>query len=195
MMSSSTYKAIAFFVFTCISLSGFAQPDITREAKEPSLNTDKRQQASMAVQALSSDIQALKSSIIALNKDIRTLEEDMLFPANTQMTVFVSLDVGTFFTLETAKLKLDGKLVTTHIYSGHEVEAMANSGIHRLYVGNISNGDHEVTAFFTGKGPHGRPFKRGTSLKVSKTSGSKYVELHIGDSSSKEQPEFTVKQW
>lgn len=178
-------------------LFGFAHANeaTDQQSAQPSLNMEKKEQARLAVKALSDDIQQLKTSVVALNKDIRTLEEDMLFPANTQFTVFVSLDVGTFFTLETVKLKVDGNLVTTHIYTDKEVDALAKSGIHRLFVGNLSAGNHELTAFFTGKGPHGRDFKRGTTHKIEKGSGTKYVELHIGDSESKEQPQFNVKQW
>lgn len=176
---------------------GFAQAEEARiqQSSQPKLNMEKKEQARLAVKDLSDDIQQLKTSVVALNKDIRTLEEDMLFPANTQFTVFVSLDVGTFFTLETVKLKLDGKLVTTHIYTDNEVDALAKSGIHRLFVGNLSAGNHELTAFFTGSGPQGRPFKRGTTHKVEKGNGSKYIELHIGDSTAKEQPQFNIKQW
>jgi len=175
---------------------GVAQAvESSEQSEQPQLNTEKREQARLAVKSLSDDIQHLKTSVVTLNKDIRTLEEDMLFPANTQFTVFVSLDVGTFFSLETVKLKVDGKLVTSHIYTEREVSAMAKAGVQRLFVGNLSQGHHEVTAFFTGTGPHGRPFKRGTTLKVEKDSGVKYVELHIGDSESKQQPVFDVKQW
>lgn len=195
-MFNAEFLARWIAVATLVVLSSLSQAsDAAMQSEQSHLNIEKREQARLAVKALSDDIQQLKTSVVALNKDIRTLEEDMLFPANTQLTVFVSLDVGTFFGLETVKLKLDGNLVTSHIYSDREVDALTKSGIHRLFVGNLSQGNHELTAFFTGVGPHGRPFKRGTTLKVEKGSGVKYVELHIGDSASKEQPEFSVKQW
>ena len=157
--------------------------------------TKNRVKAQDSVNALSKDIQDLKLSVIALNKDLRVLEEDLLFPANTQVNVFLSLDVGKFFTLESVKLKLDGNFVASHIYSDKELAALYRGGIHKLHMANLSVGEHTLSAFFTGKGPNGREYKRGTSLKFSKESGPKHMELKIVDSSMKLQPEFSVAQW
>ncbi|MND08659.1 hypothetical protein D3C83_314320 [compost metagenome] len=52
-----------------------------------------------------------------------------------------------------------------------------------------------MTAFFTGRGPNSRDYKRGTSLTFEKGVGAKYVELRISDKQVKEQPEFFVKEW
>jgi hypothetical protein len=156
---------------------------------------ESRSKAQESVNALSSDIQALKQSVVALNKNLRVLEEDMLFPADTQVTVFLSLDVGEFFTLEAVKLKLDGKIVTSHIYSDRELTSLSKGGIHRLHMANLSAGKHTLSAFFTGMGPNGRKYKRGTTLKIDKKTGPKYVELRIADSSMKLQPEFSVQEW
>lgn len=157
--------------------------------------TQGRAKAQQSVNALSVELQDLKQSVIALNKNLRVLEEDLLFPANTQLTVFLSLDVGKFFTLETVKLNLDGKLVTSHTYNDKEVVALARGGVHRVHVANLSVGDHSLSAFFTGIGPNGRSYKRGTTLKISKKTGPKYVELRVSDSSLKLQPEFSVREW
>jgi hypothetical protein len=157
--------------------------------------TKARAEAQESVNVLSGDIQELKKSVIALNKDLRVLEEDLLFPANTQLNVFVSLDVGEFFTLESVKLKLDGKPVASHIYSDKELLALSKSGIHKLHMANLSVGEHSLSAFFTGTGPSGREYKRGTTLQINKENGPKYVELKISDSSMKQQPEFAVQEW
>jgi hypothetical protein len=157
--------------------------------------TKNRVKAQESVNGLSSDIQDLKLSVIALNKDLRVLEEDLLFPANTRVNVFLSLDVGEFFTLESVKLKLDGNFVASHIYSDKELVALSRGGIHKLHMANLSAGEHTLSAFFTGVGPSGREYKRGTSLKFNKESGPKHMELKIVDSSMKLQPEFSVEQW
>jgi hypothetical protein len=154
-----------------------------------------RREAQESVNALSKDIQELKTQVIALNKNLRVLEEDLLFPANTQVNVFVSLDIGKFFTLESVKLKLDDKTVASHTYSDKELSALAKGGIHKLHMANLSVGQHTLSAFFSGMGPNGREYKRGTTLKIDKELGPKYVELKISDSSMKLQPDFSVKQW
>jgi hypothetical protein len=154
-----------------------------------------RARAQESVNALSAEIQDLKQSVIALNKNLRVLEEDLLFPANTQVNVFLSLDVGHFFTLDSVKLKLDGKVVASHTYTERELAALARGGIHKLHMANLGVGEHSLSAFFTGTGPKGRQYKRGTTLKIDKESGPKYVELKIADSSMKLQPQFSVKEW
>jgi len=154
-----------------------------------------RAKAQDSVNALSNDIQDLKESVIALNKDLRVLEEDLLFPADTQVNVFLSLDVGKYFTLEAVKLKLDDQVVASHIYTEKELFALKNSGIHKLHMTNLSVGKHTLSAFFTGIGPKGREYKRGTSVRIEKETGPKYIELKVTDSTSKLQPEFKVREW
>ena len=106
----------------------------------------------------------------------------MLFPANTQLSVFLSLDTGHFFDLESVKIKIDGDLVTTYLYQDQELQALKKGGIHKIYIGNISDGDHQLTAIFNGAGPRGREYQRATSARINKSRGPKYIELAIVDS-------------
>ena len=75
------------------------------------------------------------------------------------------------------------------------MDALHRGGVQRLYVGNLKAGEHELVAFFTGKGPHERDYRRGTSLKFEKEVGTKYLELRISDREAALQPEFVVRQW
>jgi hypothetical protein len=170
--------------------------DGTTVIEESALNaTEDRAQAQESVNALSLEIQELKRSVISLNSDLRVLEEDLLFPSNTQLNVFVSIDVGKFFTLDSVRMKLDGKTVASHIYTDKELVALSRGGMHKLHMANLSIGNHSLSAFFTGMGPNGREYKRATTLNISKQNGPKYIELRITDSEMKQQPEFSVKQW
>ncbi len=81
------------------------------------------------------------------------LEEELLFPANTQVAVFVSMDVGDFFALDSVTLKIDNHEVSNYLYTPREVAALLKGGVQRLYVGNLKAGAHELVALFTGKGP------------------------------------------
>jgi hypothetical protein len=141
------------------------------------------------------DVQALKKQLIELNRDLFKLEEELLYPASTQVAVFLSVDVGTFFALDSVTLKVDDKEVTNYLYTEREVQALHRGGVQKLYLGNLKAGNHEIVAFFTGKGPHDRDYRRGTTLKVDKTVGAKYVELRISDRAASLQPEFVVRQW
>lgn len=145
--------------------------------------------------SLDNRIQDLKGDVIRLNRDLLVLEEELLFPANTQVAVFVSMDVGKMFDLDSVQIKLDDKVVTNYLYTPLEVQALHRGGVQRAYLGNLKAGPHEIVAFFTGGGPHWRDYKRGATVKFDKGTDPKYIELRIKDSTGKLQPEFDVKVW
>jgi hypothetical protein len=140
-------------------------------------------------------IQDVKGDVIRLNRDLLVLEEELLFPANTQVALFVSMDVGKLFSLESVQIKLDDKVVSNYLYTPLEVAALHRGGVQRIHVGNLKAGTHELVAFFTGQGPHERDYKRGATIKFDKGTDPKYIELQIKDSTGKLQPEFDVKVW
>jgi len=144
---------------------------------------------------LKDNVQTLKKQVLELNRDLFMLEEDLLFPSNTQVSVFVSLDVGDFFQLDSVQVKIDGKEVADYLYTQRELDALVRGGVQRIHVGNLRTGEHELVAFFTGKGPHGRDYKRGATTKIKKGLGPKYVELKIVDQTKNYQPEFDIKEW
>jgi len=144
---------------------------------------------------LDEEIQALKKDVVDLNRDLFVLEEELLFPANTQVAVFVSMDVGEFFALDNITLKIDQKEVANYLYTPREAEALMKGGVQRLYLGNLKVGEHELVAFFTGKGPNQREYRRGATLKFEKGIGAKYLELKINDRQRRQQPEFEIKDW
>jgi len=145
--------------------------------------------------ALDETVQDLKKDVVDLNKELFVLEEELLFPANTQVAVFVSMDIGEFFALDSLTLKIDNKEVANYLYTPREAEALLKGGVHRVYLGNLKVGEHQLVAFFEGKGPNERDYKRGANLKFEKGVGAKYLELKITDRQRKGQPEFAIKDW
>ena len=175
---------ITFLAAVVVSMPAFAD-DTAGSAAEPPVDRS----------ALDAEVQSLRREVVDLNRDLFMLEEDLLFPASTQVAVFVSMDVGTFFAIDSVQLKVDDKEVANYLYTEREQEALKRGGVQRLWLGNLKAGEHEVTAFFTGQGPHARDYKRGTTLTVEKGIGAKYLELRVSDRASKLQPEFVVKVW
>jgi hypothetical protein len=145
--------------------------------------------------ALDQQVQALKNAVLELNRELFILEEEMLFPGNTQVSVFLSLDIGNYFKLDSVQLQIDNKELTNYLYTEREVKALQRGGVQRLYLGNLKSGEHELVAFFTGVGPKGRDYKRGATVTFSKGIGPKYLELKIIDSVAMQQPDFEVREW
>lgn len=141
------------------------------------------------------EVQTLKEEVLELNRDLFLLEEELLFPANTQVAFFLSMDVGEFFALDAVELKVNDETVASYLYTDREVHALFRGGVQRLHVANLKAGEHELTAFFTGIGPHERPYRRAATMQFEKDIGPKYVELKIHDDSGRMQPEFAVRDW
>lgn len=149
----------------------------------------------VAARTLDEEVQELKQLAVDLNRDLFLLEEELLFPANTQVAIFVSMDVGEFFALDSVEIKLDDKDVTNYLYTEREVDALHRGGVQRVYVGNLRAGEHELVAVFTGEGTYEREYRRGASLSFEKGIGPKFIELTITDREIKLQPEFAVREW
>ncbi len=165
----------------CFCTASWAsEPDISPQREQKNLDTQ---------------IQDLKREVLKINRELFSLEEELLFPSSTQVAVFLSLDVGEYFKLDSVQLKIDDKVVTNYLYTKREVEALARGGIQRLYTGNLKTGDHEIVALFIGKGPQQRDYKRATKLTMNKTLKPKFLELKIIDNENKQQPDFAVEEW
>ncbi len=179
---------------------------VTTAQETESVNSDASLAASMAAGAedaasrekfrsLDQDVQSLKKEVLDLNRDLFLLEEELLFPANSQVAFFISMDVGEYFELDSINLKIDGKEVSNYLYTERELGALIRGGVHRLHMANLKTGEHELIAVFTGKGPQVRDYRRGATMTFSKGIGAKYLELEITDRVKKQQPEFVIKEW
>jgi len=174
----------------CLSLA-FATTTIAQESVLADAETAKREK----FRSLDEDVQDLKKEVLDLNRDLFLLEEELLFPANSQVAFFISLDVGEYFDLDSVNLKIDGKEVANYLYTEREADALVRGGVHRVHMANLKTGDHELIATFTGAGPHTRDYRRGATLTFDKGIGAKYIELEITDRVKKQQPEFVIKEW
>jgi len=183
--------ALAVALLAAPQLAGAAPP----AAPAPAAAAPAAAETATDTRALDEQVQGLKKDVVDLNRDLFILEEELLFPANTQVAVFLGVDVGNFFALDSVQLKIDNKEVINYLYTPREVEALLKGAVQRLYLGNLKVGQHELVAFFSGKGPNDRPYRRGASIKFEKGIGAKYLELKINDRQRKLQPEFEIKDW
>lgn len=202
------YLGIMLLMLAATSYSQAAEPDSAANAAAPAETVPAGQPAATENQpttgftkpqeektSLDEKIQSLKKEVLELNRDLFILEEELLFPATSQIAVFLSMDIGEFFRLDSVKLKIDDKVLTHHLYTERESRALFKGGVQKMYLGNIRTGKHELVAVFTGKGPHNRDYRRGATTVFEKKTGALYLELQIVDSEVKQQPEFVIKQW
>ncbi len=185
------FRSSIWLLIACFALNLSHSPGAAAQDQPAPAST----QPGEEFKSLDQDVQALKKEVLDLNRELFVLEEELLFPANTQVAVFVSMDVGEFFALDSVTLKLDNKEVANYLYTEREAQALLKGGVHRVYIGNLKAGEHELIALFTGQGPNVRDYRRGATIRLQKGVGAKYVELKISDRATKAQPEFIVKEW
>ncbi|WP_137226523.1 AraC family transcriptional regulator [Shewanella sp. MEBiC00475] len=145
--------------------------------------------------ALASELEDIKSQVLKLNRDLFILEEDLLFPASTQIAVFVSVDVGRFLKLDSVELKIDDNNVSGFLYTERQRKALEQGGIQRIYLGNLKMGPHQLTAIFTGNDAEGRTVQRAISHSFDKTDETVMIELKVEDSESSYRADIKVEQW
>ena len=104
-------------------------------AKEPS---------KAAMQSLDEQVQEIKSDVLAIAAELGNLEEKLLYPSNSQVAVFVSLEEGDSLGLDSVQVSIDGELVAHHIYSFKELQALRKGGVQRIYTGNVRTGKHKM---------------------------------------------------
>lgn len=146
-------------------------------------------------QEVSLSVEELKKQVIKLNRDLFILEEDLLFPANTQFVVYLSLATGKFFALDSVTLKVDNEIVASHLYTERQLEALKRGGMQRLHIGNLKTGNHEITAILHGIGPNQEDYKLAATSQIEKNSELKALEIRIQDQSNNYQPSVHVVEW
>jgi hypothetical protein len=186
---------LGLILICCVN--ALAAPDATPVANSPtpvtipsqSTTTESAQQPAVTPQ-----VEDLKASVLNLNRDLLILEEELLYPPSNQIAVYLSMDLGQFFNLDAVKLEIDNKLVASELYTEKQTNALFRGGVQRLYIGNLKAGEHEISAFFTGRGPQ-QDYKRGAKLVINKAQTPLVLELKIIDSTAQLQPTFVIKEW
>ena len=144
---------------------------------------------------LSKEVQKLKSQVLQLNRELFILEEDLLFPASTQIAVFVSVDVGRFFKLDSVEVKVNEQDVAGFLYTDRQRIALEQGGIQKLYLGNLKLGSHQLTAIFTGLDNEGRSMKIATNHSFEKEDDSLMIELKLVDNTLNYRTQLMVEEW
>jgi len=131
------------------------------------------------IKGLDEQVQEIKSDVLGIAAELNQLEEKLLYPSNTQVAVFVSLDGGETFRLDSVEIRLDGTPVAHHLYSFKELEALQKGGVQRIYTGNVRSGGHDLQVSVIGKTGGGADFRKSERFTLNKDVGPRIVEISL----------------
>ena len=180
--SKINFQMVNFLFITIFSLSLLP---VTVQAAEVT-----REQ----IKGLDEQVQDIKKDVLELTSELTLLEEKLLFPSNTQVSLFVSLVGDKDFVLDSMQIKLDNKVVAQHLYTYKEIEALRAGSVQRIYTGNIKTGEHNLVASFIGRAKSGNEYQRSENFTLTKAVGPKFVEIQITGSSASDQT-VSFKDW
>jgi len=140
--------------------------------KAPDSTPDQQQ-----MRGLDEQVQEVKSDVLSIAAELNQLEEKLLYPSGTQVAIFVALAKGDQMRLDAVRIEIDGQLVAHYIYSAKELEALRKGGVQRIYVGNVTTGDHQLNVLVDGKLKAGTDFSRTQHFTFHKEVKPKLVEL------------------
>lgn len=132
------------------------------------------------IKGLDEQVQDIKSDVLAISTDLLQLEEKLLYPSDTQVSLFVSLATpGEKFRLDAMEIRIDGKEAAHHLYTFKELEALQKGGVQRIYTGNIRSGEHTLDVTLIGKTAGDADFRHSARHTFTKGVGPRLVEISL----------------
>jgi hypothetical protein len=144
------------------------------------------------MRGLDEQVQEIKSDVLSIAAELNQLEEKLLYPSETQVAVFVALAKDDQMRLDAVRIQIDGHLVAHYIYSFKELEALRKGGVQRIYLGNVTTGDHQIEVLVDGKLQSGADFSHSERFTFRKEVKPKLVGLTLAGSGS---TPITLGEW
>lgn len=132
------------------------------------------------IKGLDEQVQEIKKDVLAISAELNLLEEKLLYPSNTQVSIFISVVKNSHYNPDAVQIKVDNKKVAYHIYSFKEVDALRRGGVQRIYTGNIRRGGHKLEISLIGKADGESKSTNKSSFTINKGIGPKLVEISLG---------------
>lgn len=136
------------------------------------------------MRSLDEQVQAIKSDVLGIASELSLLEEQLLYPSNTQLAVFVALAEEESFRLDAVRVQIDGRPVAHYIYSHKELDALQSGGVQRIYTGNVTTGQHQLEISVVGKLPNGNDFSRSEDFAFTKDIEPRLIRIVLANPGS-----------
>ena len=125
------------------------------------------------------DIEAVKNEAVELISRLHRLEQQLLYPAHTQLAVFVSVAENSPAKPYAVSLAIDNSEVASHVYTESEADALRAGGIQRLYTGNLLMGKHKLVVSFRQRLNDGKVRKHEAEYTFTKQANAEFIEVIV----------------
>jgi hypothetical protein len=142
--------------------------------------------------SLEADMQDVKRLALEMHRDLIVTQDTKVFPEETQVDIFISMDIGVFFDVQSVKVVVDGAEAGEQAYSRKQARALTSGATQKIFVGNLSEGKHELTAIVSGVGRH-YPIRRGITLNLDKKPGTQVVNIRLSDGEDRQDLALVAK--
>lgn len=144
---------------------------------------------------LDREIDTIKSEVSALSQTLFELEESVLYPADTQLAVFLALKDSEGMALDSVELYLNGSPVSSHLYTDRERQSLREGGVQRLYIGNLPHGSHRLKAILTARSAKERFVRREVRHEFRKRPGESRIQMTLDASAPDYEPVVSFQEW
>jgi len=145
--------------------------------------------------SLDREIEAIKSDLASLSQTLFELEESVLYPAGTQVAVFLALKDKNGLALDSVELYLNGSPVSSHLYTDRERESLRKGGVQRLYIGNLPHGSHQLKAILTASSANERFIRREVRHQFRKRPGESRIQMTLDAAAPDYEPVVSFQEW
>lgn len=136
------------------------------------------------LRSLDEQVQEVKSDVLSIAAELGQLEEKLLYPSDTELSVFVEMTEEEPFRLDAVRIAIDGDLAAHYIYSFKELEALQKGGVQRIYTGNIRTGEHRLEISVSGKLPDGSDYSNSRTFSFDKGVEPKLLGITLANAGS-----------
>lgn len=137
----------------------------------------------------------LKSRIADHSARVFALEQELLYPADSRLSVFLTLASRDTLDLDAIEVFVDGKPVVSHLYSEREQNALEEGGVQQLFKDNLANGEHSLKVVITARAGDDRFVRRESVHRFQKRPGNLRMQMSLDAKAPDFEPRVSFVDW
>ncbi len=132
-----------------------------------------------------------------IDNDISILEKELIALQKNHVNIYLQMDTDdSFFDIQTLKASINTKVIAKHTYENHELAALGQGGIHRIFQGAIRQGKYELIVHLMGRDTDNQVFRRRLSHKFTKKKSKPvFIQIKITNQMKRKRPTFLIEEW